>query len=152
MANRDNVARAAEGVLEPGEVVEVAALATFGGVSVGKTLAVAAATAIATAGLLSVTVTPKRMPIVLTTKRLLILGWKGVMVETPDSKILAQMDRSDLRAKPAKRVALYRQVDLTDVEGRPVARMKFGLFDGADASGIADRLGLPPSPAVALKK
>lgn len=145
------MARAAEGVLEPGEIVEVATIATFGGVSVGKTMAVAAATAIATAGLLSVTVTPKRMPIVLTSKRLLVLGYKGVVVEQPDSKIVAQMARSDLRAKPAKRVALYHQVDLTDIEGKAVARMKFALFDGADARSVAQGLGLPPSLAVAQK-
>ena len=77
------------------------------------------------------------MPIVLTTKRLFLLGYKGVVVETPDSKIVAQIPRSDLRAKPAKQVALYHQVDLTD-EGKPVARMKFGLFDKADAHKISD--------------
>jgi hypothetical protein len=149
--NRDKAARAAEGVLEPGEIVEVATFATLGGAQTGRTLAVAAVSAIATAGLVSVLSSPKLMPIVLTSKRLLVLGYKGIVVEEPDSKILSQMQRSDLRAKPARRVMLYRRVDVTDTEGRPVARMNFSLFDKGDARRIADGLGLAPTPAPAQK-
>jgi hypothetical protein len=151
MPNRDKAARAAEGVLEPGEIVEVATFATIGGVQMGKTLAVAAVSAIATAGLVSVMTSPKLMPIVLTSKRLLFLDYNGIVVEEADSKIVSQMQRSDLRAKPARRVMLYRRVDVTDLEGRPVARMNFSLFDHGDARRIADGLGLAPTPAPARK-
>jgi hypothetical protein len=151
MSKREDAARAAEGVLEPGEIVEVASFATIGGPQTGKTLAVAAVSAIATAGLVSVLTSPKLMPIVLTSKRLLVLGYKGIVVEQPDSKIVAQLLRSEIRAKPARRVMLYRRLDVTDVEGWPVARMNFSLFDHGDARRISDGLGLAPSPAVPQK-
>ena len=66
------------------------------------------------------------------------------MTEVPDSKILSEVPRSDLRAKPAKRVWLYHQVDLTDPEGKPVSRLKVAFFDGADAHRLAQSLGEPP--------
>ena len=76
MGNKEKAAQAAEAVLEPGEIEEMAAIGTLGPARVGRMIAIGAATAIATAGMFSVTVTPKRMPIVLTSKRLLVLGWK----------------------------------------------------------------------------
>lgn len=152
MGNKEKAAQAAEAVLEPGEIVEMAAIATIGPARVGRAIAIGAATAIATAGMFSVMVTPKRMPIVLTSKRLLVLGWKGVVSEVPDSKILSEVPRSDLRAKPAKRVMLYHQVDLTDPEGKPVSRMKMALFDGGDARRLALALGEAPPQGAASRK
>ena len=145
MGNKEKAAQAAEAVLEPGEVVEMATIGQIGPARIGRTLAIGAATAIATAGMASVMVTPKRMPIVLTTKRLLVLGWKGTVSEVPDSKIVSQVPRPELRAKPAKRVLLYNQVDLTDTAGHTVTRLKLALFDAAEARTLAEALGPPPA-------
>ncbi|HET7467656.1 MAG TPA: hypothetical protein VFL29_13430 [Candidatus Dormibacteraeota bacterium] len=144
-ANKDQIARAAEAVVEPGEVVELTSNAVIGSLKLGRQVAIAAATAIVTGGLLSVEVTPKQQPIVLTTRRLLVLGLKNTFTDQADSKIRSEIPRAGLRAKPARRVMLYHQLDLTDPEGAPVARMKFGLFDGADARRLGEALGQPPA-------
>jgi hypothetical protein len=141
---KDQIKQAAEAVVEPGEVVEVACTAVIGSLRLGRQVAIGIASAIATAGLLSVTVSPKPQPLVLTTKRLLVLGMKNTLIDQADSKIKNEFSRAELRAKPARRIMLYHQVDVTDVQGSPVARMKFGLFDGASARGIADGLGPAP--------
>ena len=145
-AKKDQIARAAEAVVEPGEVVELTTNAVIGSLRLGRQVAIAAVTAIASAGLLSLEVTPKQQPIALTTRRLLVLGLKNTFTDQADSKIRSEMPRAELRAKPAKQVMLYHQLDLTDSEGSPVARMKFGLFDGADARKIAQALGPAPAP------
>src|SRR5260370_17599146 len=85
--NKDQTKRAAEGVLEPGEVVEQATQALIGSLQLGRQMAIGVATAIATAGLLSVTVSKKPEPIVLTTKRLLVLGMKNTSIDQPHSTI-----------------------------------------------------------------
>jgi hypothetical protein len=144
-AKKDQIARAAEAVVEPGEVVELTSNAVIGSLRLGRQVAIAAATAIATAGLFSLELTPKQQPIVLTTKRLLVLGLKNTFTDQADSTIRSQMPRAELRAKPARQIMLYHQVDLTDTEGKPVARMKFGLFDGADARNLAQALGEAPA-------
>ena len=149
MSKKDQVARAAEGVVEPGEIVEVATTAMIGSLHLGRSAAIAAVSAIATAGLLSVTVSPRPQPVVLTTRRLLVLGLKNTFIDQADSTIKSEFPRGELRAKPARRIMLYHQVDLTDLQGKPVGRMKFGFFDGADARSIAQGLGPPPSLAVA---
>src|SRR6266852_714516 len=95
MAKKEQVARAAEGVLEPGEIVEVATMATIGSLQLGRQAAIAAVSAIATAGLLSVTVTPKPQPVVLTTRRLLVLGLRNTLMEQADSKIRSQFPRAE---------------------------------------------------------
>jgi hypothetical protein len=105
----------------------------------------AAAVSIATAGLFTAYVTPKKVPIVLTTKRLLILGTKGLLTEQADSKIVTQVPRSELRAHPARRPFLWTKVVLTDPSGTPVARMQFPLPTRGDAARIATALGLPPT-------
>ena len=140
----DQVARAAEPVLEPGEIVEVATVGSFGSVSIARMAVTAAAVSIATAGLFTAYVTPKKVPIVLTTKRLLILGTNGLL-EKADSKIVTQVPRSELRAHPARRPFLWTKVDLTDPQGTPVARMQFPLPTRGDAARIATALGLPPT-------
>jgi len=94
--------------------------------------------------------TPKKVPIVLTTKRLLILGTKGVF-EQADSKIVAEIPRADLRAKPPRRPFLWTKVDLTDPQGTPVARMQFPVPARGDAKLIAAALGQPPTPVVAAR-
>jgi hypothetical protein len=131
--------------MEPGEIVEVATVGSFGSVSVARTVVTAAAVSIATAGLFTAYVTPKKVPIVLTTKRLLILGIKGLLIEQADSKIVTQVPRSDLRAHPAKRPFLWTKVELTDTQGTPVARMQFPLPNRGDAVRIATALGQPPT-------
>jgi len=141
----DQVASAAEPLMEPGEIVEVATVGSFGSVSVARTVVTAAAVSIATAGLFTAYVTPKKVPIVLTTKRLLILGIKGLLIEQADSKIVTQVPRSDLRAHPAKRPFLWTKVELTDTQGTPVARMQFPLPNRGDAVRIATALGQPPT-------
>jgi len=140
----DQVASAAEPLMEPGEIVEVATVGSFGSVSIARMAVTAAAVSIATAGLFTAYVTPKKVPIVLTTKRLLILGTNGLL-EKADSKIVTQVPRSELRAHPARRPFLWTKVDLTDPQGTPVARMQFPLPTRGDAARIATALGLPPT-------
>ena len=140
----DQVARAAEPVLEPGEFVEVATVGSFGSVSVARMAVTAASVSIATAGLFTAYATPKKVPIVFTTRRLLILGTNGLL-EKADSKIVTQVPRSELRAHPARRPFLWTKVDLTDPQGTPVARMQFPLPTRGDAARIATALGLPPT-------
>jgi hypothetical protein len=141
---RDRVARAAEPVLDPGEIVEVATEATFGSVSLARSAITAAAVSIATAGLFTAYTTPKKVPIVLTSKRLLILGTKGIN-DSPDSKIVGQLPRSDLRATPPHRRFLWTKVMLTSPQGTPVGRMMFPVPARGDAKLIANALGAPPA-------
>ena len=130
--------------MEPGEIVEIATVGSFGSVSIARMAVTAAAVSIATAGLFTAYVTPKKVPIALTTKRLLILGTNGLL-EKADSKIVTQVPRSELRAHPARRPFLWTKVDLTDPQGTPVARMQFPLPTRGDAARIATALGLPPT-------
>src|SRR5437867_6291738 len=113
----EKVARAAEAVLEPGEVVEATGMAVLGKFNAGKSVALGIATGIATLGMVSVMTTPKPQPVVLTTKRMLVLGIKVGIIDQPDSKIVTEIPREQLRAKPARRVMLYQAVDLTDPQG-----------------------------------
>jgi len=144
--NKDQTKRAAEGILEPGEVVEQATQALIGSLQLGRQMAIGVATAIATAGLLSVTVSKKPEPIVLTTKRLLVLGMKNTFIDRADSKIRSEFPRGELRGQ-AHRVFTYYALDVTDTEGRPIGRMRFPFWSRADAKAIADALGPPPSTA-----
>jgi len=144
MSKADQIRRAAEPLMEPGEVVEVAAMAVLGKFNVAKNVALGVATAVATLGMVSVMTTPVPQPVALTTRRFLVLGIKVGLVDTPDSKIVTAIPRSALRARPAKRVALYHAVDLTDPVGAKVARMKFSFFAGGDAQKFAQALGEPP--------
>ncbi len=150
-SKNEKVARAAEPLMQPGEIVEATGMAVVGKFNVAKSVALGLATGIATLGMVSVMTTPKQQPVVLTTKRFLILGIKTGIVDQPDSKIATEIPRSDLRAFPAKRVMLYHAVDLTDPDGKKLARMKFGLFDGADAQKFAQGLGEPAMAGVAGK-
>ena len=144
MGKKEEILTAVAPLLAPDEVVEGAAMAAVGKWNVGKSLALAAVTAVATLGVLSVMTVPKPQPLVLTTKRFLILGIKqDLMVEHPESKIVAEIARRELRARPAKRVALYHAVDVTDVQGNKLSRLKFGFFDGAAAQKFATGLGAP---------
>jgi len=141
--NKDQTKRAAEGVLEPGEVVEQATQALIGSLQLGRQMAIGVATAIATAGLFSVTVSKKPEPIVLTTKRLLVLGMKNTFIDQADSKIRSEFPRGELRGR-AHRVFTYYALDVTDTEGRPIGRMRFPFWSRADAKAVADALGPPP--------
>lgn len=116
-------------------------MAVLGKFNVGRSVALGIATGIATLGMVSVMTTPVQQPIVLTTKRFLVLGIKKGIVDSPDSKIVTEIPRSELRAMPAKRVMLYHAVDVTDTQGNKLTRMKFGFFDGGDAKKFADLLG-----------
>ncbi len=135
--------------MEPGEVVEATGMAVLGKFNVGKSVALGIATGIATLGMVSVMTTPVQQPVVLTTKRFLVLGIKKGIVDSPDSKIVTEVPRSELRAKPAKRVALFIAVDLTDTQGNKVARMKFAFFDMEAAKRFAQGLGQPAGATVA---
>lgn len=143
---QEQVARVAEGVLEPGEIVEIATWAPFGRVSVKRQVLTAAAVSIVTAGLFTAYVTPKRVPVVLTTKRFLILGTKeGIVNDQPESKIVAQMPRSELRARPPRRGVFNIKLYLTDPQGTPVSRMIFGHWNMSDPARFAAALGQPPT-------
>src|SRR6266849_5646496 len=144
--NKDQTKRAAEGVLEPGEVVEQATQALIGSLQLGRQMAIGVATAIATAGLLSVTVSKKPEPIVLTTMRILVLRMKNTFIDQADSKIRSEFPRRALRGR-AHRVFTYYALDLTDAEGRPIGRMRFPFWSRADAKAIAEALGPPPPMA-----
>lgn len=144
--NKDATRRAAEAVVEPGEVVELATQALVGSLQLGRQMAIGIATAIATAGLLSVTVSKKPEPVVLTTKRLLVLGMKNTFVDQADTKIRAEFPRSALRGR-AHRVFTYYALDLTDDEGRAIGRLRFPFWMRADAKAIGDALGPPPPTA-----
>ena len=145
MAKADQIRRAAEPLMQPGEVVELAVMAVLGKFNWGKSMALGIATGIATLGMVSVMTSPKPQPIVLTTKRMLVLGIKVGIVDQADSKIVNEIPRSELRAKPAKRVMLYYAVDLTDPQGNKLARMKFAFYRGGDAKAFAQALGQPPT-------
>lgn len=145
----ERVAQAAEPLMEPGEIVEASGMAGIGSMRLGRQAAIAAATAIATAGMVSVMVTPKPQPVVLTTKRFLILGIKVGLVDKPDSKIRTEIPRAELRATRPRRplLGLYKVVELTDPEGNRVAKMRFTITDSADAEKFAQGLGPPPAGA-----
>jgi hypothetical protein len=144
--NKDTTKRAAETVLEPGEVVELATQALVGSLQLGRQVAIGVATAIATAGLFSVAVSRKPEPIVLTTKRLLVMAMKNTLIDQADSKIRSEFPRNALRGR-AHRVFTYYALDITDAEGRPLGRMRFPFWSRADAKAIADALGSPPALA-----
>ena len=144
--NKDTTRRAAEAVVEPGEIVEVATQALIGSLQLGRQMAIGVATAIATAGLLSVTVSKKPEPVVLTTKRLLVLGMKNTFIDQADSKIRSEFPRSALRGR-AHRVFTYYALDLADAEGRPIGRMRFPFWSRADAKALAEGFGPPPPTA-----
>ena len=144
--NKDQTRRAAEGVLEPGEVVEQATQALVGSMQVGRQVAIGIASAIATAGLFSVTVSKKPEPIVLTTKRLLVMAMKNSFIDQADSKVRWEAPRSALRGR-AHRLFISYALDLTDADGRPVSRMRFPFISRADAKALADALGPPPPTA-----
>ena len=143
MGKNEDIARAAEPLLQPGEVVEATAMAVVGKFNWGKSMALGIATGIATLGMVSVMTTPKQQPVVATTKRFLILGIKTGLVDKPDSKIVTEIPREQLRALPAKRVFTYMAVDLTDPQGSKVARMKFPFWKGGEARTFAQALGAP---------
>jgi hypothetical protein len=138
------VARAADPLLEPGEHVEVATIATFGRSSIAKAAAIAAVTTVATGGLLTLHSYAKKVPIVLTTRRLLVLAVRDFLLLTPLSKIEVQAQRSDLRATPPVQNLLWTKLDLTFSDGTPIARMQFPLPSRGDAYKIAQLLGEPP--------
>jgi hypothetical protein len=140
----EQAARAAEGVLEPGEIVEIATWAPFGRVSIKRQVLTAAAVSIATAGMFTAYVTPKRVPIIITTKRFLILGTKeGIINDQADSKIAAEVPRSEMRATLPRRGVLNIKLMLTDTQGAPFGRLIFTHFNMADAMRIATALGQP---------
>jgi hypothetical protein len=137
--------------MQPGEIVEVAGMAVIGKFNVAKSVALGVVTGLATLGMFSVMTSPTPQPVVITTRRLLVLGIKVGLVDKPDSKIVTEIPRSDLRAKPAKRVLLYHAVDLTDPDGNKLVRMKFAFFDGGDAQKFAQALGQPPVTGVGAR-
>lgn len=142
MGKKEEIAAAVAPLLAPDEHVQATAMGVVGKWNVGKSVALAAVTAVATLGMLSVMTVPKQQPLVLTNKRFLILGIKqDLLVEHPDSTIVAEISKSELRAHAAKRVALYHAVDVTDVQGNKLSRLKFGFFDGAAAKAFAQGLG-----------
>jgi hypothetical protein len=77
---------------------------------------------------------------------LLILGTKGLISERADSKIEAQVPRSELRARAPRWPFLWTKVDLTDPHGTPLALMQFPLPNRGDAARIATALGEPATP------
>src|SRR3989442_7062528 len=103
MSKADEVRRAAEPLMEPGEAVEVAAMAVLGKFNVAKSVALGVATAVATLGMLSVMTSPAPQPVVLTTRRFLVLGIKVGIVDTPDSKIVTAVPRERERDGYGKR-------------------------------------------------
>ena len=142
----EQAARAAEAVLEPGEIVEIAIWAPFGRVSIKRQVLTAAAVSVATAGLFTAYVSPKRVPIIVTTKRFLILGSKeGLVSDQAEGKVVAEMPRSELRAKLPRRRVLNVLLELTDPQGTPAGRMIFTHFNKRDADRIAAALGQPPT-------
>ena len=144
----EQAARAAEAVLEPGEIVDMAICAPFGRVSIKRQVLTAAAVSVATAGLFTAYVSPKRVPIILTTKRFLILGSKeGLINDQAEGKVVAELPRSELRAKLPRRRVLNIVLELTDPQGTPSGRMIFTHFNKRDPDRIAAALGQPPTTA-----
>lgn len=135
-------ATAARPILEVGETIEVAAVCRLGYI------------APAFLGALAMTLLPPAFvpghvsadtPIVLTTKRLLLLGTTGWLTTRPDSRIVRQFSRENLRALPPGRVFFWTTVDLTDPSGGQVAHLSFKLPWRSDAIDIAKALGTPAS-------
>lgn len=142
MSKNDQIRQAAEPLTQPGEVIEVVGEAVLGKFNVGKSVALGIATGIATMGLVSVMTSPVAQPIVVTTKRFIVLEIKKGIVDRPDSKIRLEIPRSEIRALPAK-LGLTYSVDLTDVEGKKLTRMKFPFWRGGMAKSFAQALGDP---------
>ena len=69
MGKKEHIAAAAAPLVEPGEQVEATAMAVVGKWNIGKSTALAAVTAVASLGILSVYTAPKQQPIVLTSRR-----------------------------------------------------------------------------------
>jgi hypothetical protein len=147
VGKNEQIAQAAEPLMQPGEIVEATAMAVLGSFNVGKSVALGIATGIATLGMVSVMTSPKQQPIVVTTKRFIVLEIKTGIVDRPDSKIRIEVPRSDIRAQPAKRVFTYIAVDLTDPQGSKLTRMKFPFWAGGEARRIAQALGEPTGVA-----
>jgi hypothetical protein len=147
----EQIAQAAEPLMQPGEIVEATGMAVLGKFNYGKSMALGIATGIATLGMVSVMTTPKQQPVALTTRRFLVLGIKTGLVDKVDSKIVTEIPRSELRAKPAKRVMLYIAVDLADAQGNKVTRMKFAFNAMADAQRFAQGLGALAAAGAAAK-
>ena len=144
----DQIAQAAEPLMQPGEIVEATAMAVLGKFNYGKSVALGIATGIATLGMVSVMTTPKQQPLVITTRRFLVLGMKTGIVDKPDSKIVTEIPREDLRARPAKRVFTYFAVDLTDPQGNKLTRLKFPFWKGGEARSFSQALGEPAGVGV----
>lgn len=146
------IEKAAEPVLEEGESIEVGTVGTITRASakrrVATSAAVAAATTIATGGMVTAWTHAAKVPIVLTNKRLIVLG-QGGFTGRAKSEVVAQVPRAGLHAKPARSL-LWLSFDLFGPDGNQFGRMSFPLPNRAAGRQIASSLGEPPQPAASL--
>jgi hypothetical protein len=142
MSKRDLIIKASSPYLEPGETVEIAAMAAVGQVSVGRQVATAAAVAVLSAGMFTATVRPARRALVLTNRRLLFFP-SSQPFDRPQSKLLAALPREVLQARK-RRSLINATYDLVDAAGSGKAiRLTFALPSRALGAQLAAALNAP---------
>lgn len=140
MALADRVAKAAAPLLESGETLEVATVAAVGKVSLKRQIATAAVTAVLSAGMASVVTYARKLPVVLTNRRLLFLDANEI-TGRPQEKLVGSVPREGLRAQ-RQRAVLWLVYNLIDNTGAPVLRLSFPLPNRSAGHKIAESLGL----------
>ncbi len=133
---------AVEPILEPGETVEVAAVAQLGKVTARKQVAVAAAAIVISGGMMGAFVVQRKAGIVLTSRRLLVLEANQATGRFT-GKVLTAVTRDQLRARPSRSL-LTLAYEITDTEGTAAVRLSFPLPYRNEARAIAAALGAAP--------
>ena len=145
MSLRDRIVRAATPFLEEGETIEVATVAAIGKETVtrqaARSAAVALAVAVVTAGTLTSVFTPgRKLPVVLTNRRLLLLD-ADQLFGFIKKKVLGAIAREGLSARQLHS-PLWRAYELVDNTGAGVLRLSFSLPNRKAGDQIADALGV----------
>lgn len=134
------IAQASAPFLQQGEVIELATVGRYGGMT--PSVVASLLVTIGSLGALPMSPASARTPIVLTSSRLLVLATKG-FYERPRSKLTHAFQRSELRAREPRTVMGWTLVELTDAQGRLAARLRFKLQSRAAALRLAELLGRP---------
>ena len=138
----ERIAKAAQPVLKAGEAIEACTMCTFGAVEMKKVeLATAVLLAIATAGAMTIYAVPTMVHLVLTNRRLLVLGqdWAG----NPKSAITMEVPRAEIRATPTKAGLTWLAYNITDKDGTAFALVRFAFPSRKAGRQIAVALGAP---------
>jgi hypothetical protein len=128
-------------LLEPGERIEVLTRAGVGHVSVKRQLATAVAVAVASGGMATAIVQPKRQFVVVTTHRLMIFEphWGS---GRPTGKLLAEIPREAMAVARAK-YFVTAKIDLAIEGAENGLRFVFPLVDRKEARAFHGALAAP---------